>query len=464
MKLKHSIVEVPVGNPYANDKLGRGQHAEILTRFLADLDEPLTLTVEAGWGHGKTTFLRMWFQHLKDQNYSCISFNAWESDFSEDPLIPFVTEIGKAVAELDDGSGKATKLLQDLSGRLKKSGIQVAKRTLPIAAKLLTAGLLNGEEFAEESASEAIEQAIKDKFDEYDADKNTLDDFKSTLSDVVKTLRDHGKKLPLVFMIDELDRCRPTYGLALLERIKHIFNVDGIAFVLAIDRSQLTESIRTVYGSGTDAHRYLRRFVDFRYTLPDPNPEMYPAHLMSVFGFGEEFLRANRDHDEAGHFLKAFIALSTAFDMRLRDQEHAFSKLAVFWRTVKDGEHVEPFVLATLLVLKTANVDMYMKLVKAELRATELISYINGKPSGLAFLENEDGPVFEAMLHASLESDVFIKQKLDELAAISHSSQAQSRGWSYVDYARKILKNHTAFKRDLGKLIQKLEVTQQFVV
>ena len=284
MKLKQSIVEVPESDPFLGDKLARRNHAITLTQFISSLEEPFTISVEAGWGHGKSTFLRMWAQHLKIEQYSCIMFNAWENDFSEDPLIPFVTELGKAISQLDDGSGKATKKLQGISKSLRKAGIQIAKRTLPVAAKLLTAGILDVDELVEAAAGDAIEKAIEEKFKEYETDRDTLDGFKVTLSKVVEALHENGRKLPLVFMIDELDRCRPTFALALLERIKHIFNVDGIVFVIAIDREQLLESIRTVYGFKTDAPRYLRRFIDLGYVLPDPQPEQYPIHLMSAFG------------------------------------------------------------------------------------------------------------------------------------------------------------------------------------
>ena len=54
---------------------------------------------------------------------------------------------------------------------------------------------------------------------------------------------------PIVFIIDELDRCRPTFAIELLERVKHIFNqAHGIIFVFGINRTELTKSVRSVYG------------------------------------------------------------------------------------------------------------------------------------------------------------------------------------------------------------------------
>ena len=64
---------------------------------------------------------------------------------------------------------------------------------------------------------------------------------------------------PLLFIIDELDRCRPTFAIELLERVKHIFDVPNIAFVFGINRDELVKSLESVYG-GIDAGTYLRRF------------------------------------------------------------------------------------------------------------------------------------------------------------------------------------------------------------
>ena len=66
----------------------------------------------------------------------------------------------------------------------------------------------------------------------------------------------------LFILIDELDRCRPTYAIKLLERVKHMFETDQVVFVIATDTSQLKHSIRATYGGEFDAQTYLQRFFD----------------------------------------------------------------------------------------------------------------------------------------------------------------------------------------------------------
>jgi predicted KAP-like P-loop ATPase len=66
-----------------------------------------------------------------------------------------------------------------------------------------------------------------------------------------------------VFVIDELDRCRPPFAPEVLENIKHLFSVPNIVFILSMNRSQIEESIRCEYGTQVHASKYLQKFVGF---------------------------------------------------------------------------------------------------------------------------------------------------------------------------------------------------------
>jgi len=93
--------------------------------------------------------------------------------------------------------------------------------------------------------------------------------------------------LPVFVLIDELDRCRPPYAIAMLERIKHLFEIPDVVFVVATDSEQLVHSIRAVYGQDFSGSRYLTRFFDLSYTFPAPKT------LGLVRSFLNEMPRAN---------------------------------------------------------------------------------------------------------------------------------------------------------------------------
>lgn len=87
IKFKPTAIEIPASEPFKNDLLARKDSAEILTEFIASLDEPFVLAVDSSWATGKTTFLKMWLQYAKNQKFQCLYFNAWENDFSDSPLV-----------------------------------------------------------------------------------------------------------------------------------------------------------------------------------------------------------------------------------------------------------------------------------------------------------------------------------------------------------------------------------------
>src|SRR5687768_17042097 len=86
--------EVPAGDPFAHDRLRRKDEAEQLTTLVEHAPTPLVLSLDAEWGTGKTTFVRMWRQLLEDSSHKTIYFNAWETDFIADPLVALVGEVG----------------------------------------------------------------------------------------------------------------------------------------------------------------------------------------------------------------------------------------------------------------------------------------------------------------------------------------------------------------------------------
>src|SRR5690606_20157283 len=57
-------------------------------------------------------------------------------------------------------------------------------------------------------------------------------------------------KNPVIVLVDELDRCRPDFAVQYLETIKHVFDIDGLSFVLAVDLLQLENSARALFGDG----------------------------------------------------------------------------------------------------------------------------------------------------------------------------------------------------------------------
>ena len=106
----------------------------------------------------------------------------------------------------------------------------------------------------------------------------------------------------VLFLIDELDRCRPDYAIAYLETIKHIFDIQGAVFILAADRQQLENSAKRAFGPNLDFEEYYRKFVHREVLLP-PISETgytklattYVEHYLQRDGLRNCFMKLDSD-------------------------------------------------------------------------------------------------------------------------------------------------------------------------
>ena len=256
-------IEIPANDPFKNDLLGRKEPVEILTHLVTSIDGPCVLAVDAAWGNGKSTFLRLWSQHLENEKFPLVKFNAWETDFSKDPFIALSTEL---INGLKKRPGES---IQKLIGSMQKGVAEIARIALPSVVHSVV-----GNEIGE-----ALLAYANYRLSAYREAKNSVADFKKKLGDIAKKISTECDK-PVVVMIDELDRCRPSYAVELLEVAKHLFSVDHIVFVLAINRSELSHSVKALYGHKFNANGYLKRFIDVDFQLPLPDRDEFISDLL----------------------------------------------------------------------------------------------------------------------------------------------------------------------------------------
>ena len=131
------------------------------------------------------------------------------------------------------------------------------------------------------------------------AAKQSVQEFKAVLRRMAEKSKEATKR-PLIVMIDELDRCRPTYAIEVLEVAKHSFSVENIVFVLAINRSELAHSIQVIYGDRFDAEGYLRRFFDIEFQLPDPDRGALIDAMFVSIGL-DSYLQRTQDTNARRH-------------------------------------------------------------------------------------------------------------------------------------------------------------------
>ncbi|UVM63281.1 MULTISPECIES: P-loop NTPase fold protein [unclassified Pseudomonas] len=252
---------------WADDLMDRQPSAKFLTSYMLANPHVKVLNVNSPWGAGKSFFLNCWKNEL-DNDYVCVFFNAWETDYTAEPLIALITCIEQQTKDNLDLT------LHDAGRTAVNAAASIVKKAAPLIAKGLVKKYIGvelkellGEEGDQEGAdfaSDVVSTLIADQAKTL----QHVDEFKKAIIERFSQAADNkGLKKPAFIFIDELDRCRPTYAIELLERIKHFFELENCRFIIASDSRQLAHSIRAVYGQGFSSERYLNRFFDAEFNL-----------------------------------------------------------------------------------------------------------------------------------------------------------------------------------------------------
>ena len=283
-----------IARPFAGDLLERTHLADRLTTYIDRLREGTVIAIDASWGEGKTWFARNWAASLQRTGHPVAYLDAF---CQNDELDPFFIIAAELAILLDDGQGtgdtirgEAARLMNalvPLTGRLaalKTVALQASGTPLhdPAAGKA-----------SFRTASEDTENWIENRLRAYPSEKALFANFRQSLGRIVAA---SGK--PAVIVLDELDRCRPSFAIRFLERIRHYFDMPNLVFVLPVTRIQLYEAVKSVYGPDTDAGAYLHKFVNFFLSLP-AFPQNDPSRLAHIRAFiGAVFTRHGMDTTE----------------------------------------------------------------------------------------------------------------------------------------------------------------------
>jgi hypothetical protein len=298
----------------------------------------------------------MWQQQLNIDGFQTLYFNAWENDFEPNPLVALIAEL-KSLTKSDSKEFKS----------LLAKGAVITKNVLPQLLKGLAARYIDTETLlnAIEDTSKGVTEILSDEIKEYSAKKDGMKEFRESLAKFIETTK--GDK-PIVFIIDELDRCRPSYAVELLEQVKHFFSVKGIVFVLSIDKAQLGYAIKGAYGNDKiNTDEYLRRFIDLEYSIPTPTTEIFVKYLYEYFDF-DSFLasKIRRDIPEFDDDAKVFIFISSIFfetsGLTLRQQEKLFAHARIGLQSFRFNQYIFPSLYIFLVYLKNFNLDFYLKI------------------------------------------------------------------------------------------------------
>ena len=474
MRFKLDPVDVPLDDPFKHDVLERSDSIKSLTNFLSNINGPFVLAIDSGWGTGKTTFLKMWKAQLEQLNTTCVYLNAWENDFASDPLIAFLGEI-QSISDSIDDPGRAA------LSKAKRAGTILAKRLIPTAVKVATLNTLDVDEITEQLISEGLAEGVSDAIDVYATEKSVIQELKSSLTKVVESLvvmpveDSEDRSLNetsnnVIIFVDELDRCRPTFAIELLERIKHLFDIPNLMFVLAVDKSQLGESLKSVYGAGMDANEYLKRFIDLEFPLPEPDSSRFTTYLFDAYDFTEIFNARAQYRGleyEKDTITRTFSELVDLFGMSLRAREQCFARIRIAYFVSAENQHLFPQILIPLIVLKSNAPAIYTAFAHNNAETSVVAKYLRSLPGGSDFMDSRAGVFMEAYLMVSrsahYEPTTEIKKLTEYVNDERNSSDARARELQEAIGHVNRQMDHLMTNGALRHVVEKIEIASKFM-
>jgi hypothetical protein len=258
-------------------------------------------------------------------------FNAWASDHHEDPLQSILFSLINEFYSAPKWADKVSKLTKN-----------TVKTMVNGSLKALTKDIIDIEKIME---IETIDDLV--------AQITSVNERKEAISKIVNEILPEGKKLLII--IDELDRCNPSFAVKVMEVMKHYYNDDKIVFVLSTNNRQLVHTIKKFYGQDFDGFAYLDKFYDLVFSLPPADIDNYLTRQLKI--------------PEDGYYVNILPrAIAKYLNMSMREINRYFSTLGLIKGTLNAGGGIQQSVAFALtnyvfipyaLALRIKNITLY---------------------------------------------------------------------------------------------------------
>ncbi|CAD5902105.1 P-loop NTPase fold protein [Carnobacterium maltaromaticum] len=256
------------------DYLQRKKHLNNLITLFKNVSDPIVVGIDGEWGTGKTIFLKQFeilvnnkeeiesasFPILKEfkTNNTVFYFNSWENDMYDNPLQSLLFNLAK---KYENDLNRKNYDIRNL--------LKYGKTIFNIGLKVVSKGVLESDDLkvGHEDNTQLLDSIL------------TVEEIRKEID---KFLNIITKEKKLIIIVDELDRCKPTFAIELLEVIKHYFLHNSVHFILCSNKSELTHTVKRYYGQDFNGYEYLDRFFDFEYNLPTPNRIDYAKNVLGT--------------------------------------------------------------------------------------------------------------------------------------------------------------------------------------
>lgn len=366
-----------------HDTFGAKHAGERLARLVADLDDHSVILIDGQWGSGKSVFVRQWAGLMRRRGHPVVYLDAFEADHHDDAFFAILGALLKSLQHTssipdEEHRTSAVRRIKGAARRLMPAVPLVLDATTGVP--LGTVGKLVWEAMAgtTDTSSQSGEIGpgfLDERLRRVQEQEESVESFKEALNGILDESSESGTSNgPVIFIIDELDRCKPSFALSVLERMKHTFAAQGVCFVLVTYLEALADMVRHAYGLKA-AERYLDKFFQLRLDIDlvlagnhTDVPGRYIRHIGSRMGLPEP----------AREFTEAAIRnLAAIHNLPLRSIERVLLNVALYAKS--DGyanRHGELLGVAELCVMKLARPELYREARRDQLTSAAAISFL----------------------------------------------------------------------------------------
>jgi len=399
-----------------NDIFGYEYFGGQLMQILTELDQPLTVMLDGDWGSGKTTFIKQFAGLLRNHHIPVIHFDAFAHDFEEDAFTALAAEIAALHAKTFKKTKPSLKTFVSQAGEL-------GGRLLPTGARIVTrvasAGVLDVDDvknagaaaeafvketglFAEKHVQARLEDAIKESKEK----TSKVESFKKALADIATELSDNGEgasNKPLIFIIDELDRCKPSFALDIIEKIKHLYSSENIHFLIVTNLKELSNIVKGAYGADFDGNIYLSKFYELRLSLP--TTDTHQTSISKKFiNHASASIKPRPVDDQRTHefTLKYLLETVLAKSLSLRSIERIMSQIALCRFAFHQKIYASSEVVFGLAALRVLEPTLFTRATEGTLTSGDVLNALNVGDWG----NEEDRKYFSIAWRSLIDVDV----------------------------------------------------------
>ena len=372
-----------------SDIFGYAEFGGGLADIVRNLQTPLVLALTGGWGSGKSVFAKQWAGELRKKwadpekckpengetreakDAPVIYFDAFANDYQDNAFLALAGEVLAALkkcgAETED---------------LKNKAADVGKALLSTAANVAVHWATGGATDAGKIAA-GVKGALAERLENAAENRVALDDFRTALGKAAEKI---GGGQPLVFIVDELDRCRPDFALELLEKIKHLFSVPNVCFLVVTNLEQFKAVVQRAYGyNEKDARVYLDKFFHHVFGLPEAKSHGekiadYAHYLWGMLKLPKAW--PTRSGDRGGEFASWMEKVGVECNLSLRDMERMLAPLVLACARGRIQLDADAYYrAAALCVLRKIEPEKYQQVLRATASWDDMPDVIKNSPA-----------------------------------------------------------------------------------